>query len=256
MAEEVQKTANEVTSDKKVKITIPLKGIRKIMAQRTLRSLQVSAQLTVSGAIDMTEMMRLRGALLSQEKMTSIHFTYTDLFVKIVAQALRKNPLLNSSLVGEEITVWESINIGVALAIDLKDGGSGLVVVVVKDADKKSLTEIHDTLNTLLEKGRNQQLNANDVNGGTFTISNVGVTGIGGGVRSTSSTPIINQPEVAIITTYPITDTPVVRDGQIVVRPMMNYSLTYDHRVLTGEDATRFRGSLQQLMEQPYLMLM
>ncbi len=248
---------SEVTKEeagKKVKEVIPLKGVRKIVAEHMLRSLQVSAQLTSMGMLDMTEMVKLRQTLLSQEKITGIHFTYTDLFVKVVAQALKQNPLLNSSLVGDEIRIWEDINVGTALAFELRGGGRGLIVPVVRNADKKSLAEIHQTLRDLVERGRNLKLLPDDISGGTFTISNVGVFGTGGRVSGRFGTPILNQPEVALLGTGPIVDTPVVRGGQIVIRPIMSYSLTYDHRVVMGEDAARFVATLQQLMEEPYLL--
>jgi len=241
---------------KKIKEVIPLRGVRKMVAEHMLRSLQVAAQMSTMGMMDMTEMVKLRQTLLSQEKVTGIHFTYTDLFVKVVAQALSRHPLLNSSLIDNEIRIWEDINIGVALAFELRGGGSGLIVPVLRNADKKSLVEIHQAVRDLTEKGRNVKLLPDDVSGGTFTISNVGVFGGGGRVSGHFATPILNQPEVALLGTGPIVDTPVVREGQIVIRPMMNYNLTFDHRIVTGEDATRFVATLQQLMEEPYLLLL
>jgi len=246
----------EEIAGKKVKEVIPLKGIRKIVAEHMLRSLQVSAQLTNMGALDMTEMIKLRKTLLSQEKVTGIHYTYTDLFVKVTAQALKQHPLLNSSIIDNEIKVWEDINIGVALAFEMRGGGRGLIVPVIRNADKKSLGEINQILRDLVEKGRNLKLLPDDISGGTFTVSNVGVFGTGGRVSVNYGTPIINQPEVAILGTRPIVDTPVVREGQIVIRPMMNFSLTYDHRVVMGENAAVFTATLQQLMEEPYLLLL
>jgi len=241
---------------KKIKEVIPLRGVRKMVAEHMLRSLQVAAQMSTMGMMDMTEMVKLRQTLLSQEKVTGIHFTYTDLFVKVVAQALSRHPLLNSSLIDNEIRIWEDIIIGVALAFELRGGGSGLIVPVLRNADKKSLVEIHQAVRDLTEKGRNVKLLPDDVSGGTFTISNVGVFGGGGRVSGHFATPILNQPEVALLGTGPIVDTPVVREGQIVIRPMMNYNLTFDHRIVTGEDATRFVATLQQLMEEPYLLLL
>ncbi|MBN1664648.1 MAG: 2-oxo acid dehydrogenase subunit E2 [Deltaproteobacteria bacterium] len=240
----------QATAGKKVKEVVRLKGIRKVASERLFQSLQMSAQTTVSGVIDMTEMVKVRQTLLSREKETGIHFTYTDLFVKVVAEALKRHPLLNSSLVGDEIHLWENINVGVALAFEVKGGGgNSLVVPVVHDADKKSLSEIHERLSELTQKGRNQRLLFKDLADGTFTITNVGVFG-GGKIRRTIGTPIINQPEVAILDTMSIMDTPVARDGQVVIRPMMNYSLTFDHRAVMGQDANEFLATLQQLMEE------
>ena len=118
----MSEVTKEEAAGKRVKEVIPLRGVRKIVAEHMLRSLQVSAQLTNTGMMDMTEMVKLRQSLLSQEKTTGIHFTYTDLFVKVVAQALSQHPLLNSSLIDNEIKVWEDINVGIALAFKLNDG--------------------------------------------------------------------------------------------------------------------------------------
>jgi len=252
----MSEVSKEEAARKRVKEVIPLKGVRKIVAEHVLHSLQVSAQLTTMGMLDMTEMIKLRQTLLSQEEATGIHFTYTDLFVKVVAQALKQHPLFNSSLIDGEIRIWEDINIGVALAFELRGGGRGLISPIVRNADKKSLVEIHQTLRDLVEKGRNLKLLPDDVADGTFSISNVGVFGKGSRVSSRFATPILNQPEVGLLATWPIVDTPVVREGQIVIRPMMNYSLTYDHRVVVGEDVNSFLITVQQLMEEPSLLLL
>jgi pyruvate dehydrogenase E2 component (dihydrolipoamide acetyltransferase) len=250
MSEDIKESGPvEEAAGKKVKEVVRLKGIRKIASERLFQSLQMSAQTTVSGVIDMTEMVKVRQTLLSQEKETGIHFTYTDLFVKVVAEALKRHPLLNSSIIGDEITIWENINVGVALAFEMREGGNSLIVPVVHDADKKSLSEIHHVLSDLTERGRKQRLLLKHLADGTFTLTNVGVFG-GGKIRRTIGTPIINQPEVAILDTMSILDTPVARDGQVVIRPMMNYSLTFDHRVVMGQDANEFLATLQQLMEE------
>jgi pyruvate dehydrogenase E2 component (dihydrolipoamide acetyltransferase) len=250
MSEDIKESGPvEEAAGKKVKEVVRLKGIRKIASERLFQSLQMSAQTTVSGVIDMTEMVKVRQTLLSQEIETGIHFTYTDLFVKVVAEALKRHPLLNSSIIGDEITIWENINVGVALAFEMREGGNSLIVPVVHDADKKSLSEIHQVLSDLTERGRKQRLLLKHLADGTFTLTNVGVFG-GGKIRRTIGTPIINQPEVAILDTMSILDTPVARDGQVVIRPMMNYSLTFDHRVVMGQDANEFLATLQQLMEE------
>ncbi|MDD4877308.1 MAG: dihydrolipoamide acetyltransferase family protein [Dehalococcoidales bacterium] len=257
MSEDTKEPVGEeqIIGGKKVKEIVPLKGVRKLVSAHMLRSLQTAAQMTTSSSLDMTEIIKLRKILLSQEKTTEIHFTYTDLFVMVVAQALKKHPIMNTTLKDNELIFWDDINVGVALAFELKEGGSGLIVPVVRNADKKSLIEIHQTVRELTEKGRNRRLLPDEVTTGTFTLSNVGVFG-GGRVSASTSTPILNEPQVALLGTGAIIDTPVVREGQIVIRPIMNYNLTFDHRVITGEDANKFRATLQQLMEDPYLLLL
>jgi len=235
----------EVYQGRRVKSTIPLKGMRKVIAEHMHRSLSISAQLTVMGEIDMTEMVKLRQNLLSQEEALGTRITYTDLFVFVTAKLLREHPVVNASLIDNEIKIWENINIGVATALE-----EGLIVPVVKDADKKSLVEISKTVRSLVQKAREGKLTPDEVTGGTFTITNLGA--LGGGYRF--ETVIINQPESAILGTGGITDRAVVRDGQIVIRPIMTYYFTYDHRVFTGAVAAKFMASATQLMENPGLL--
>jgi len=225
-----------------VKSTIPLKGMRKVIAEHMHRSLSISAQLTVMGEIDMTEVVKLRESLVSQAEVIGARITYTDIFVLAIAKLLKDNPIINSSLIDNEIKLWEDINIGVAVALE-----EGLIVPVVKNADKKSLVEISQTIKTLGKKAREEKLVPDDVTGGTFTITNLGA--LGGGYRF--ETVIINQPESAILGTGGITDRVVVRDGQIVIRPIMTYYFTYDHRVINGAVAAKFMADMTRLLEEP-----
>ena len=239
-------TPVEVYGTKKVKDTIPLVGMRKAIAEHMHRSLPVAAQLTVMGEIDMAEMVKLRERLLREEEALGARISYTDLMVFVTAKALKEYPIINSSLVGNEIKVWEDINIGVAVALD-----EGLIVPVVKNADQKLLVEISQLVKSLAEKARERKLIPEEVRGGTFTITNLGA--LGGGYRF--ETVIINQPESAILGTGGITDRVVAQDGQIVIRPIMTYYLTYDHRVIDGAIAARFITSLVRLLENPALLL-
>ena len=248
-AKKEAKVAPEVTPEayqgRKVKSTIPLKGMRKVIAEHMHRSLSISAQLTVMGEIDMTEMVKLRQSLVSQEKALGTRITYTDLFVLVTAKLLKEHPIVNASLIDNEIKIWENINIGVATALE-----EGLIVPVVKDADKKSLVEISKAVRSLVQKAREGKLMPDEVTGGTFTVTNLGA--LGGGYRF--ETVIINQPEAAILGTGGITDRVVVRDGQMVIRPIMTYYFTYDHRVFTGAVAAQFMASATRLMENPDLL--
>ena len=166
----------------------------------------------------------------------------TTSLVLAIAKLLKDNPIINSSLIDNEIKLWENINIGVAVALE-----EGLIVPVVKDADKKSLVEISQTIRTLGKKAREGKLVPDDVTGGTFTITNLGA--LGGGYRF--ETVIINQPESAILGTGGITDRVVVRDGQIVIRPIMTYYFTYDHRIINGAVAAKFTANVTRLLEKP-----
>ncbi|GAJ01394.1 unnamed protein product, partial [marine sediment metagenome] len=224
------------------KSTIPLTGIRKAIAEHMHRSLSVSAQLTLMGELDVTELVKFRKKLVAQEEALGARITYTDLVVAAVAKLLKEHPQVNASLIDNEIKLWEDINVAVAVALE-----EGLIVPVVRNADQKSLVEISKEVRTLAKKARERGLASEEVQGGTFTITNLGA--LGGGYRF--ETVIINQPESAILGTGGITDRAVVRDGKIVIRPIMTYYFTYDHRVFTGAVAVAFMNSLAQLLEAP-----
>jgi len=246
-----------VVNTKKVKEVIPVRGIRRTMAEHMQRSLAESAQLSSSTGTDMTEMIKCRETLNSKEAQTGIHYTWTDLFVKIAAEALKANPIMNSSLIDKEILVWEDVNIGVALDFEMRDGRRGLIVPVVRNADRKSAADIHNELEAFKEKGKAGKLMPDDTTGGTFTVTNTGALGAGRSTRgvatgmASSGTPILNQPQVGIWGMGGYSDAAVVVDGQVVVRPVMYHNLTCDHRVVTGADMGAFSGSLHYFMMNP-----
>jgi len=245
-AREKAEAALEVYQGKRVKFTVPLTGMRKTIAEHMRRSLSISAQVTTMGEMDMTEVVKLRQSLLRQEETIGTRITYTDILVFMVAKVLREYPIINSSVIDNEIKAWEDINIAVAIAVE-----DGLIVPVIKNADGKSLIEISQAVKTLAKKARERTLASEEVEGGTFTLTNLGA--LGGGYRF--DTVIINQPESAILGTGSITDRVVVREEQVVIRPIMTYSFTFDHRVIDGSVAARFIASLTQLMGNPGLLL-
>ncbi len=234
--------AAELYQGRRVKSRLPLTGMRKAISEHMHRSLSVSAQLTVMGELDVAKLVALRKELVAQEEKLGARITYTDLMVAAVAKLLKEYPLVNASLIGNEIIQWEDINVSIAVALE-----EGLIVPVIRNADQKSLVEISKEVRVLAKKARERALAPEEVQGGTFTITNLGA--LGGGYRF--ETVIINQPESAILGTGGITDRPVVRDGKIVIRPIMTYYLTYDHRVFTGAVAAAFINSLTKLLETP-----
>jgi len=241
--------ATAVYEGKKVKTTVPLKGMRRAIAEHMHRSLSISAQLTLMGEIDMSAIVKLRNVLIEQESKLGVHITYTDILVLAVAKVIKDNPIVNSSFTENEIKVWDDINIGIAVALEQGIEG-GLIVPVIKNADKKSLVEISREAKTLVEKARTGKLMPDNVSGGTFTLTNLGAFGGGWSV----GTPIINQPQSAILGIGVISDRAVVRDGQIVIRPIMTYSFTFDHRVIDGAPASKFMAQLTQALENPGLL--
>ena len=218
----------------------PMSGMRKAIAKNMLASVQTSPTVTFNLGIDMSEMKRYREQLKAKE----IKVSYTDLLVKFVARALTEFPLLNCSVEDNKIIYKHYVNMGVAVALD-----NGLVVPNIADADKKSLTEISAEVKELAKLAREGKLPPEKLRGGTFTITNLGMYGI------ESFTPIINQPEVAILGVNTMEDKVVVRNGEMVIRPIMNLSLTADHRVVDGSVAAQFLQRVKSLMENPALML-
>ena len=220
--------------------TKPMSGMRKAIARNMLASVQTSPTVTFNLSVDMSEMKRYREQLKAKE----IKVSYTDLLVKFVAKALTEFPLLNCSIEDNKIIYKHYVNMGVAVALD-----NGLVVPNIPDADKKSLTEISAEVKELAKLAREGKLPPEKLRGGTFTITNLGMYGI------ESFTPIINQPEVAILGVNTMEDKVVVRNGEMVIRPMMNLSLTADHRVVDGSVAAQFLQRVKSLLENPALML-
>ncbi len=224
--------------------TVPLVGLRRTIADRMVRSQQTVAEVTLTAEADVAEIVKLREQVGAEwEKQYGFKVSYTEVIVKAVAKALREHPTLNSSLVDEGIRLHSDVNIGVAVAID-----DGLIVPVIRNADQRSLLEIARASRDVTERARNGQLSRDDVGGGTFTVSNMGMLGV------EAFTPIINWPECAILGVGRIAERAVVRDGQIVARPTMWLSLTFDHRIVDGAPAGRFLARVRQLLESPYLL--
>ena len=207
---------------------------------RMQNSHMTSPTVTFNLGIDMTEMKHYREQLKAKE----IKVSYTDLLVKFVAKALTEFPLLNCSVQDNKIIYKHYVNMGVAVALD-----NGLVVPNIVDADKKSLTEISAEVKEMARLAREGKLPPEKLSGGTFTITNLGMYGI------ESFSPIINQPEVAILGVNTMEDKVVVRNGEICIRPIMNLSLTADHRVVDGSVAAQFLQRVKSLMENPALIL-
>lgn len=220
--------------------TIPFAGMRQAIAERMMESLHSTAQLTLITQADVTELVDLRERL---SQRWSVRLSYTDFIIKAAALALREHPILNSTLVGEEVILNEEIHIGVAVALE-----QGLIVPVVYRADQKSVLEIHQAVQDLAERAREGTLSVDEVSGSTFTITNLGMYGVD------AFTPIINPPEVAILGVGRITEELALRAGQIVPRSRMALSLTIDHRVVDGAPGAAFLQTLVQFLEHPALM--
>lgn len=211
---------------------IPLTGIRKLTAERMSKSKREVPHLTLGMGVDMNEASKLKD---------SLNVSYTDILVRATALALRKYPIMNSTLTGNRITLRDNVNIGIAVA-----RGEDLLVPVIHDADKHSLKEIARITRDLVERTRKDQLTEKDVLDGTFTISNLGMYGID------FFTPIINPPEAAILGVGEIKKKPVVINDDIQIREQVTLSLSFDHRIVNGMPASLFLMEMKNLLEHPY----
>jgi dihydrolipoamide dehydrogenase len=207
---------------------IPLQGWRKITAQRMQQSNEIP-QIALTVEVDMSEAARKRGPC-----------SFTAVIVQAVAQTLRKYPVVNSSLQGDEIIIYKDINIGVAV-----DTEQGLIVPVVKNADEKSLSEIDKEIKELARKAREGRLALEEVSGGTFTVSNLGMFGID------NFQALINPPQGAILAVGEIQDRPMAIGGHIEIRPTMKMTISADHRILDGATVARFLADVKVALEQP-----
>ncbi len=214
--------------------------MRKVIAKRMLESVQTSPSVSFNIKVDTSAMKQLRDDLMS-----SVKVSYTDILVKIVSMVLLEYPILNSTVDGNEIITRNFVNMGVAVSLP-----AGLLVPVVKLSNVKGLKQISKEIKDLGERARTNALSTDELTGGTFTISNLGMFGI------ESFTPIINQPEVAILGVNAIIQEPVVLNGEVVIKPMMNLSLTADHRVVDGAVAAEFLAKLKEYIEKPGLLLL
>lgn len=224
--------------------TIPLKGMRKTIATRMHESLQSSAQLTMDMDVVMEDAVKLREQLITEWEGEGIRPTYTDIVIRAVAKALRSHALMNSSFGANEITLHGDIHVGLAVAVE-----EGLVVPVIRNADRASLKEIAVAAASFARAARDGTLGLDDMSGGTFTVSALGMFGVD------SFTPILNSPQAGILGVNRIRDDVAWQGERPVKQKRMRLSLTWDHRVLDGAPAAQFLATVRDLLEAPYRLL-
>jgi pyruvate dehydrogenase E2 component (dihydrolipoamide acetyltransferase) len=226
--------------------TVAVKGVRKSTAKRLSESARTAVHVTHMDEADVTELVGLREKHRNVAEKRGIHFTYMPYVVKAAVAALKQYPYLNSTVdeEHEDIILKKYYNIGVAV-----DTPDGLIVPVIKNADQKDIFTIADEIQSLSEKAESRQLSLSDLKGGTFTITNIGFIG------GTHATPIINYPETAILATGRISEIPVVRGGQVVIRSVMPLSLSFDHRVIDGALAARFVNMIIKFLQDSAFLL-
>jgi len=216
-----------------------------MVAERMLSSHLTHAEVTQMREVDATGLINLRQSLLTRlEEKYGIRLSYTHLLMKAAAKALEQHPIVNSSLVDEEIRIFGEVNIAMTVALD----NGGLLAPVIRRADRKSIVEVAREAIKLTEQVRSRRFNLDVMQGGTFTVSNAGMYG------TDFVTPLINAPQSAALGVGRLVPKPVVRENQIVIRTMMGLSLTYDHRVLTGATAAQFFQTLENIIENPKQM--
>ena len=224
---------------------VPMSPIRRRIAQRLVEAQHTAALLTTFNEVDMSAVIALRNEHKQMffEKY-GIKLGFMSFFVKAAIDALKLVPQVNAEIRGTDIVYHNYYDIGIAVG-----GGKGLVVPVLRDADRMSFAEIEMTIADLAHRARENSLQLDELQGGTFTVSNGGVYG------SMLSTPIINPPQSGILGLHTVQDRPVAREGQVVIRPMMYLALTYDHRIVDGQGAVTCLKRIKEVIEEPMRML-
>ena len=219
----------------------PLTNVRKKIAENMVRSRHTTAHCSTWDEVDMTALVELRARLKEKVKTQyGLNLTYMPFIMRAVTRALKEYPILNASMTETEAHLKKYYNIGVAVHRD-----QGLIVPIVHDADRKNLLQLAAEIDNLGARARADKLTLDDIQGGTFTITNAGMFG------ATASTPIINYPEVAILGVHLIQERPVVRDHRVVVRWMMTLVISFDHRLVDGTPAVMFLHRVKELLEDP-----
>ena len=237
---EARITARRGSAVERIGKTIPFRGMRKAIANNIMKSIHGMAQANHRMKVDMTEVVRFKEKL----KAAGIKVSYTDIIVKIVSKVLLEFPIINSELTSEGILIKDFVNMGLAVAIE-----NGLIVPVIMNADLMTLEEISTVSKELAEKAKTGKLESNEYKNGTFTITNLGMFDID------EFTAIINPPEAAILAVGKIDKVPVVENDQVVIKPVMVLSLTYDHRIIDGAPAAQFLQRVKQIMQNLYLLI-
>jgi len=224
---------------------VPMSSMRRAIARKMVESKTYAPHFYVTVQVDMTEAVRMRENLIPLfEAKKGVRLSFTHLLIKAVASALEKYPQLNATFEEDEIRIWKDVNIGIAVSLE-----DGLIVPVLRGANKLDLFEIASQASELVTKAREKRLREDEFSGGTFTISNMGAVGVD------SFIAIINIPETAILATGRISDKPAVVDGELTIRKMMNMTLSADHRVVDGVTAAKFLQEIKRLLESPYLLV-
>jgi len=244
--QQTQKTTQIVVKDVAKEQRVPMSRLRRSIATRLKEAQNTAALLTTFNEVDLLPMQELRAKYKeSFEKTHDTKLGMMSFFTKAVIEGLKRFPILNASVDGTDIVYHDYYDIGIAVS-----SKRGLVVPILRDAEQLSYAGIEKSIRGLAGKARDGKLTIDDLTGGTFSITNGGVFG------SMLSTPIINPPQSAILGMHSITDRAVVRNGEIVIRPMMYLAVSYDHRIIDGKDAVQFLSTVKECIEDPAKILL
>lgn len=225
---------------------VPMTRVRQRIAERLVDSQQTAAILTTFNEVDLTEVKRLREKYKDQfAKEYDARLGYMSFFVKAVVEGLRRYPIMNAAVDGNEIVYHSYFDIGVAVASD-----NGLVVPILRNADELNFGQIEQTISDYGERAQTGKIKMEELIGGTFSITNGGVFG------SMMSTPIVNPPQSAILGMHAINERPIVRDGEVVTAPMMYLAVSYDHRIIDGKESVQFLKTVKEALEDPARLLL
>lgn len=242
----VETVASDVVEFERKEQRVPMTRLRARIAERLVETQQTAAMLTTFNEVDLTEVMALRSRYRdSFEEEHGVRLGFMSFFAKASVAALKKFPVVNASIEGTDIVYHNYYDIGIAVSTD-----RGLMVPVLRDVDQMSFAQFETELSAIARKAQDGTIGMAELTGGTFTITNGGIFG------SMLSTPILNQPQSAILGMHSIQQRPMVVDGDIVARPMMFLAMTYDHRIIDGRDAVRFLVTVKEQLEDPGRLLL
>lgn len=234
------------------KARIPLKGMRKTIADRMMQSLQTTAQLSSNWESDITELLATRKKFVAREEQLGTKVSMNAFIIKAICYAIKQVPIANACREGDDIVIYDNVNMGIAIAMPgTTEYDSGLMVAVLHNVERKGLVEIDLEMKALINRVRNGEATAEDMTGSTITLSSTA----GLAPPGLSTTPVLNLPNAALVGPSTPKEKPVVYNGEIVPRTMMPLSFTFDHCLLDGEPASRFMKALHEALENPELML-
>jgi 2-oxoglutarate dehydrogenase E2 component (dihydrolipoamide succinyltransferase) len=246
VAQHLESAPAQAPAGARVDQRVPMSRLRARIAERLVEAQTTQALLTTFNEIDMQALMALRSRYKEPfEQRHGVRLGFMSFFVKACVEALRRYPVINASVEGGDIVYHEYYDLGVAVSTD-----RGLIVPVLRDADRMGFADIEKAVSGFAERARNGSITIEELTGGTFSITNGGVFG------SLLSTPIVNAPQSAILGMHKIEERPVAVGGQVVVRPMMYVALTYDHRIIDGREAVQFLVAVKEALEDPARLLL